>query len=110
MSSHALGRGLVAVPVRWIDALVPGAREAFWAVRARNRSGIGRVDLSGEQAAASILHLVSHIWPCLKKVPPPPTGVHISQIVVNTVSRHSRLLFGYLRVSGILGFSVLRVS
>lgn len=59
MKGHAVGRSLVAVPTAWIDALAPGAREAFRTVRARNRSGNARLDISGENAAGAILRLVS---------------------------------------------------
>lgn len=72
MTAHALGRGLVAVPLRWIDALAPGALEAFSVVRSRNRSRTGKVDMSGEQAAASILHLVCVTCDLPKSLYPPP--------------------------------------
>lgn len=59
MTGHAIGRSLVAVPVAWIDALAPNARAVLRALRARNRSGVGRPDISGENATGAILRLVS---------------------------------------------------
>lgn len=46
MSNHAFGRGTVAVPVFWIDTLVPQARFTLQAVRVRNRMRLGKPDLS----------------------------------------------------------------
>ena len=58
MTNHAFGRGTVAVPVAWIDALAPHARVIFQAVRLRNRMRTGKADFSGQHCAESILYLV----------------------------------------------------
>ena len=60
MSNHAFGRGTVAVPVFWIDTLVPQARFILQAVRVRNRTRVGKPDLSGEHTVESVLYLVRH--------------------------------------------------
>ena len=58
MTNHAFGRGTVAVPSAWIDALVPYARNIFQAVRLRNRMRTGKADFSGQHCVESILYLV----------------------------------------------------
>ena len=58
MTNHAFGRGTVAVPVAWIDALAPHARVIFQAVRLRNRTRTGKADFSGQHCVESILYLV----------------------------------------------------
>jgi len=58
MTNHAFGRGTVAVPVAWIDALAPHARVIFQAVRLRNRMRTGKADFSGQHCIESILYLV----------------------------------------------------
>ncbi|DBB02851.1 TPA: hypothetical protein ACH3X1_013458 [Trebouxia sp. C0004] len=58
MTNHAFGRGTVAVPVAWIDALAPHARGIFQAVRLRNRMRTGKADFSGQHCVESILYLV----------------------------------------------------
>ncbi|DBA66694.1 TPA: hypothetical protein ACH3X2_002158 [Trebouxia sp. C0005] len=58
MTNHAFGRGTVAVPVAWIDALAPHARVIFQAVRLRNRMRTGKADFSGQHCVESILYLV----------------------------------------------------
>ena len=58
MTNHAVGRATVAVPVAWIDAVVPGGRMVLRTVRARNRTGAGKPDRSGQSAVESILYLV----------------------------------------------------
>ncbi|DBA84417.1 TPA: hypothetical protein ACH3X1_006053 [Trebouxia sp. C0004] len=58
MSNHAFGRGTVAVPVAWIDALAPHARVIFQAVRLRNRMRTGKADFSGQHCVESILYLM----------------------------------------------------
>ena len=58
MSNHAFGRGTVAVPVLWIDALVPQARFILQAVRVRNRMRVGKPDFSGQHTVESVLYLV----------------------------------------------------
>ena len=60
MSNHAFGRGTVAVPVFWIDTLVPQARFILHAVRVRNRMRLGKPDLSGQHTVESVLYLVRH--------------------------------------------------
>ena len=60
MSNHAFGRGTVAVPVFWIDTLVPPARFILQAVRVRNRMRVGKPDLSGQHTVESVLYLVRH--------------------------------------------------
>lgn len=60
MTNHAFGRGTVAVPVAWIDCLVPHARVILQAVRLRNRMRIGKADLSGQHTVESILYLVRY--------------------------------------------------
>ena len=59
MTTHAFGRGMVAVPVTWIDAVAPGGRRVLQAVRSRNQSGAGKANHSGMHAVESILYLVS---------------------------------------------------
>ncbi|KAL0033776.1 hypothetical protein WJX77_004804 [Trebouxia sp. C0004] len=59
MSNHAFGRGTVAVPVFWIDTLVPHARFILQAVRVRNRMRVGNPDL------ANILSSLFSTWPRL---------------------------------------------
>ena len=59
MSNHAVGRATVAVPVAWVDAVVPGGRIVYQTIRSRNRSGAGKPDRSGQSAVESILYLVS---------------------------------------------------
>jgi len=58
MTNHAFGRGTVAVPLAWIDALVPHARSIFQAVCLRNRMRTGKADFSGQHCVESILYLV----------------------------------------------------
>ena len=58
MTNHAFGRGTVAVPVAWIDALAPHARVIFQAVRLRNCMRTGKADFSGQHCVESILYLV----------------------------------------------------
>ncbi|DBA92490.1 TPA: hypothetical protein ACH3X1_002723 [Trebouxia sp. C0004] len=58
MSNHAFGRGTVAVPVTWTDALAPHARVIFQAVRLCNRMRTGKADFSGQHCVESILYLV----------------------------------------------------
>ena len=58
MTNHAFGRGTVAVPLAWIDALVPHAWNIFQAVRFRNRMRTGKADFSGQHCVESILYLV----------------------------------------------------
>ena len=58
MTNHAFGRGTVAVPLAWIDALVPHAQNIFQAVRLRNRMRTGKADFSGQHCVESILYLV----------------------------------------------------
>ena len=60
MSNHAFGRGTVAVPVLWIDTLVPQARFILQAVRVRNRMRVGKPDFSGQHSVESVLYLVRH--------------------------------------------------
>ncbi|DBA96412.1 TPA: hypothetical protein ACH3X1_015308 [Trebouxia sp. C0004] len=54
MTNHAFGRGTVAVPVAWIDALAPHARVIFQVVRLRNRMRTGKADFSGQHCVESI--------------------------------------------------------
>ena len=58
MTNHAFGRGTVAVPVKWIDSLVPHARVILQVVRLRNRMRTGKADFSGQHCVESILYLV----------------------------------------------------
>ena len=58
MSNHAFGRGTVAVPIFWIDTLVPQARFILQAVRVRNHARVGKPDLSGQHTVESVLYLV----------------------------------------------------
>ena len=58
MTNHAFGRGTVAVPVKWIDSLVPHARVILQAVRLRNRTRTGKADFSGQHCVESTLYLV----------------------------------------------------
>ncbi len=58
MTNHAFGRGTVAVPLAWIDALAPHARNIFQAVRLRNRMRTGKAGFSGQHCVESILYLV----------------------------------------------------
>ena len=60
MSNHAFGRGTVAVPVFWIDTLVPQARFILQAVRFCNRMRVGKPHLSGQHIVESVLYLVRH--------------------------------------------------
>jgi len=60
MSNHAFGRGTVAVPVFWIDTLVPQARFILQAVRVCNRMRVGKPYLSGQHIVESVLYLVRH--------------------------------------------------
>ncbi|KAL0021025.1 hypothetical protein WJX77_008154 [Trebouxia sp. C0004] len=62
MTNHAFGRGTVAVPVAWIDALAPHARGIFQAVRLRNRMRTGKADFSGQHCVESILYLAETFW------------------------------------------------
>ncbi|KAK9830084.1 hypothetical protein WJX72_009688 [[Myrmecia] bisecta] len=62
MTNHAFGRGTVAVPVAWIDAVAPGGRRVLQAVRVRNQSGAGKPDHSGKHAVESILYLTETFW------------------------------------------------
>ncbi|KAL3146401.1 hypothetical protein ABBQ32_003083 [Trebouxia sp. C0010 RCD-2024] len=62
MTNHAFGRGTVAVPVAWIDALAPHARGMFQAVRLRNRMRTGKADFSGQHCIESILYLAETFW------------------------------------------------
>ncbi|KAL3134583.1 hypothetical protein ABBQ38_006423 [Trebouxia sp. C0009 RCD-2024] len=48
MTNHVFGRGTVAVPVAWIDALAPHAQVIFQAVRRCNRTRTGKADFSGQ--------------------------------------------------------------
>ncbi|KAL3130165.1 hypothetical protein ABBQ38_008474 [Trebouxia sp. C0009 RCD-2024] len=59
MTNHAFGRGTVAVPVKWIDSLVPHARVILQAVRLRNRTRTGKADFSGQHCVESTLYLLS---------------------------------------------------
>ena len=70
MTNHAVGRATVAVPVAWIDAVVPRGRLVFRTVRARNRIGAGKPDRSGQSAVESILYLVRPLC----NGPGPPTA------------------------------------
>ncbi|KAL3145233.1 hypothetical protein ABBQ32_000980 [Trebouxia sp. C0010 RCD-2024] len=58
MTNHAFGRGTVAVPVKWIDSLVPHARVILQAVRLRNRTRTGKADFSGQHCVEFTLYLV----------------------------------------------------
>ena len=58
MTNHAFGLGTVAVPVKWIDSLVPHARVILQAVRLRNRTRTGKADFSGQHCVESTLYLV----------------------------------------------------
>ncbi|DBA90736.1 TPA: hypothetical protein ACH3X1_003946 [Trebouxia sp. C0004] len=62
MTNHAFGRGMVAVPVAWIDALAPHARVIFQAVRFRNRMRTGKADFSGQHCVDSSLYLAENVW------------------------------------------------
>ncbi|KAL3138358.1 hypothetical protein ABBQ32_006161 [Trebouxia sp. C0010 RCD-2024] len=62
MTNHAFGRGTVAVPVKWIDALVPHARVTLQAVRLRNRTRTGKADFSGQHCVESTLYLAETFW------------------------------------------------
>ncbi|KAL3154758.1 hypothetical protein ABBQ38_011304 [Trebouxia sp. C0009 RCD-2024] len=62
MTNHAFGRGTVAVPVAWIDALAPHARVIFQAVRLRNRMRMGKADFSGQHCVESVLYLAETFW------------------------------------------------
>ncbi|DBA76442.1 TPA: hypothetical protein ACH3X2_008514 [Trebouxia sp. C0005] len=62
MTNHAFGRGTVAVPLAWIDALAPHARVIFQAVRLRNRMRTGKADFSGQHCIESILYLAETFW------------------------------------------------
>ncbi|KAL3149509.1 hypothetical protein ABBQ32_002291 [Trebouxia sp. C0010 RCD-2024] len=62
MTNHAFGRGTVAVPVAWIDALAPHARVIFQVVRLRNRMRTGKADFSGQHCVESILYLAETFW------------------------------------------------
>ncbi|KAL3138349.1 hypothetical protein ABBQ32_006153 [Trebouxia sp. C0010 RCD-2024] len=53
MTNHAFGRGTVAVPVKWIDSLVPHAQVILQAVRLRNRTRTGKADFSGQHCPTS---------------------------------------------------------
>ena len=55
MTNHAFGRGMVAVPVAWIDALAPHARVIFQAFSLRNRMHTGKADFGGQ-------HYVESTW------------------------------------------------
>ena len=57
MTNHAFGRGTLAVPLAWIDALAPHARVIFQAVRLRNRMRTGKTNLSDQHCVESILYL-----------------------------------------------------
>ena len=48
------------MPVFWIDTLVPQARFILQAVRVRNRTRVGKPDLSGQHTVESVLYLVRH--------------------------------------------------
>ncbi|KAL3134421.1 hypothetical protein ABBQ38_006482 [Trebouxia sp. C0009 RCD-2024] len=62
MTNHAFGRGTVAVPVKWIDSLVPHARVILQAVRLRNRTRTGKADFSGQHCVESTLYLAETFW------------------------------------------------
>ncbi|KAL0038721.1 hypothetical protein WJX79_004867 [Trebouxia sp. C0005] len=62
MTNHAFGRGTVAVPLAWIDALVPHTWNIFQAVRLRNRMRTGKADFSGQHCVESILYLAETFW------------------------------------------------
>ena len=55
MTNHAFGRGTVAVPMAWIDALAPHAWVIFQ-VRLRMRTR--KADFSGQHCVESTLYLV----------------------------------------------------
>ncbi|DBA77959.1 TPA: hypothetical protein ACH3X1_009119 [Trebouxia sp. C0004] len=63
MTNHAFGRGTVAVPVKWIDSLVPHARVILQAVRLCNRTRTGKADFSGQHCVESTLYLLDLIVP-----------------------------------------------
>ena len=58
MTNHALGQGVVAVPVAWIDALAPHARLIFQDVGLRNSMRGGKADFRGQHDIESFLYLV----------------------------------------------------
>ncbi|DBA89505.1 TPA: hypothetical protein ACH3X1_004127 [Trebouxia sp. C0004] len=62
MTNHAFGRGTVAVPVKWIDSLVPHARVILQAVRLRNRTRTGKADFSGQHCVESTLYMAETFW------------------------------------------------
>ncbi|KAK9810107.1 hypothetical protein WJX72_004996 [[Myrmecia] bisecta] len=62
MTAHAFGRGTAAVPVAWIEAVVPGGRFVLRFVRTRNRAVPGKADHSGQHAVEAILHLAESFW------------------------------------------------
>ncbi|KAL3153588.1 hypothetical protein ABBQ38_011577 [Trebouxia sp. C0009 RCD-2024] len=62
MTNHAFGRGTVAVPVKWIDSLVPHAQVILQAVRLRNRTRTGKADFSGQHCVESTLYLAETFW------------------------------------------------
>ncbi|KAL3144258.1 hypothetical protein ABBQ32_004031 [Trebouxia sp. C0010 RCD-2024] len=62
MTNHAFGRGTVAVPVKWIDSLVPHARVILQAVCLRNRTRTGKADFSGQHCVESTLYLAETFW------------------------------------------------
>ncbi|CAL8464096.1 g3631 [Coccomyxa elongata] len=62
MTTHAFGRGTVAVPVAWIDTVAPGGRRVLQAVRSHNQSGAGKADHSGMHEVESILYLAETFW------------------------------------------------
>ena len=68
MSNHAFGRGTVAVPVFWLDTLVPQARFILQAVWVRNRMRLGKPDVSGQHTVEAVLYLVSHKLHMLARV------------------------------------------
>ncbi|KAL3134553.1 hypothetical protein ABBQ38_006394 [Trebouxia sp. C0009 RCD-2024] len=55
-------RSEVAVPVKWIDSLVPHARIILQAVRLCNRTRTGKADFSGQHCVESTLYLAETCW------------------------------------------------
>ena len=58
MTNYVFGRGIIAVPVAWINCVTPYARVIVQAVRLRSRMGVGQADLRGQNSVESVLYLV----------------------------------------------------
>ncbi|KAL3134416.1 hypothetical protein ABBQ38_006478 [Trebouxia sp. C0009 RCD-2024] len=83
MTNHAFGRGTVAVPVKWIDSLVPHARVILQAVRLRNRTRTGKADFSGQHCVESTLYLAETFWQSSPFMLQSSSFRQIEQLVIN---------------------------